>query len=101
MAIVSYTAEELKNMKSETDGERVLEMTDDDIVIDADCPNTIELLTSGRGKIVRRGRPPVAEPKEKVTIRVDASALRALRSTGRGWQTRLSNQISEWAMTVK
>jgi uncharacterized protein (DUF4415 family) len=99
MAIVSYTTEELKKMKGETDRERVLSMTDDDIMRDKDSPDTIALLASGRGKVIRRGRPPVAEPKEKVTIRVEASALRALRSTGKGWQTRLSDQISKWAMS--
>jgi uncharacterized protein (DUF4415 family) len=101
MAIVSHTTEELRKMESETDQERILAMTDDDITIDEDCPDTVALLASGRGKISRRGRPPVSEPKEKVTLRIEASVLRALRATGKGWQTRLSNQISEWTLSAK
>jgi uncharacterized protein (DUF4415 family) len=102
MPIVSHTTDELKQKKSKTDRERVLAMADDEIPFDEDSPTLSSLLAAGREvKIVRRGRPPVAEPKEKITIRVEASALRALRASGKGWQTRLSDQISEWAGTVK
>jgi len=97
MALVSYTTEELKKMKSETDWKRVLAMKDEDISSDEDSPRLSELIVKGRiTRTVRRGRPPVAEPKEKVTLRMDAAALRALRATGKGWQTRLSDQISKW-----
>jgi uncharacterized protein (DUF4415 family) len=102
MATVSYTTEELKKMKSETDWERVLAMTDDEIPRDEDSPTLSALRDAGKDvRVARRGRPFAAEPKEKITIRVEASALRALRATGKGWQTRLSNQISKWATTVK
>jgi uncharacterized protein (DUF4415 family) len=101
MAIVNYTTEELKKMKSKTDLNRVLAMTDADIIYDEDSPDLTLLIAAGKVKITRRGRPPVQQPKEKVTIRVDAAALRALRSTGKGWQTRLSNQITEWALSAK
>jgi uncharacterized protein (DUF4415 family) len=101
MAIVSYTTEELKRIKSETDAARVLAMADEDILYDEDSPDLSPLIAAGKVKIMRRGRPPVQQPKEKVTIRVDAAALRVLRSTGRGWQTRLSNQITEWALSAK
>ncbi|MDR1028097.1 MAG: BrnA antitoxin family protein [Clostridiales Family XIII bacterium] len=98
MEIVNYTTEELKEMKSETDLKRVLAMTDEDILYDEDTPNLTSLIAAGKVEISRRGRPPVQQPKEKVTIRVDAAALRALRSTGKGWQTRLSKRIAEWAL---
>jgi uncharacterized protein (DUF4415 family) len=101
MAIVSYTTEELNKMKSETDLKRVLAMADEDILYDGDSPDLSPLIAAGKVKITRRGRPPTPQPKEKMTIRVDATALRALRSTGRGWQTRLSNQIAEWALSAK
>jgi uncharacterized protein (DUF4415 family) len=100
MAIVSYTTEELRKMKSETDLKRVLAMTDEDILYDEDSPDLAPLIATGEVKITRRGRPPAQQPKEKVTIRVNAAALRALRSTGKGWQTRLSDQIAEWALSA-
>src|SRR5258708_369466 len=40
--------------------------------------------------IRRLGRPPVAHPKEKVTMRFDADIVATLRSKGKGWQTRLN-----------
>ncbi|MDR1728426.1 MAG: BrnA antitoxin family protein [Acidobacteriota bacterium] len=101
MAFVSYTTEDLKKRKSKTDWQRVVAMRDEDIAYDEDSPSLATLLASGEVKIVRRGRPPVPEPKEKVTLRVEASALRALRATGKGWQTRLSDQISKWALPAK
>jgi len=97
MAIVRYTSEELDLMEDQSDIERVLSMKDEDIPHDADSPTLSELLASGKEvRTVRMGRPPVAEPKEKVTIRVDQAALRILRASGKGWQTRLSEQISKW-----
>lgn len=44
----------------------------------------------------RRGRPPLAEPKEHVNIRLDADIVQSFRSTGAGWQTRLNNALREW-----
>jgi uncharacterized protein (DUF4415 family) len=37
-------------------------------------------------KIVRRGRPKLAEPKRLVTIRFPAQTLERLRAMGPGWQ---------------
>lgn len=37
-------------------------------------------------KIVRRGRPKLAAPKQLVTIRFPARTLERLRALGRGWQ---------------
>ncbi len=44
----------------------------------------------------KRGRPRLANPKEHVNIRLDADAVHAFRSTGRGWQTRLNNALRDW-----
>ena len=38
------------------------------------------------GKVVRRGRPKLAEPKRLVSIRFPADTLARLRATGPGWQ---------------
>ena len=40
------------------------------------------------------GRPKVAEPKEPVTIRFDAAVARHLRASGKGWQTRLNDELA-------
>lgn len=47
----------------------------------------------------KRGRPPSANPKERVNIRVDADVLNAFKSTGSGWQTRLNNALRDWLRT--
>jgi uncharacterized protein (DUF4415 family) len=44
-------------------------------------------------KIVRRGRPPLPNPKQAVKLRLDADILAAYRKTGRGWQTRINADL--------
>lgn len=46
-----------------------------------------------------RGRPRLASPKEMVSIRYDAEVLRAFRSTGEGWQTRMNEALKDWLRT--
>ena len=43
-----------------------------------------------------RGRPKLANPKESITIRLDADIVQALRSTGKGWQSRMNMILKEW-----
>lgn len=40
-----------------------------------------------------RGRPPVENPKPRVTMRLDQDVLDHCRSTGRGWQTRIDEVL--------
>ena len=47
----------------------------------------------------RRGRPRSANPKEHVNLRLDADVVRAFRSTGKGWQTRLNDALRDWLST--
>ncbi len=44
-------------------------------------------------KIIRRGRPPLAHPKQAVKLRLDADVLAAYRKTGDGWQTRINADL--------
>lgn len=44
----------------------------------------------------RRGRPPVANPKEHVNIRLDADIVRTFRQGGSGWQTRINQALRAW-----
>ncbi len=43
--------------------------------------------------VVRRGRPPLASPKQAVKLRLDADVLAAYRNTGDGWQTRINADL--------
>jgi uncharacterized protein (DUF4415 family) len=44
-------------------------------------------------KLIRRGRPPLDNPKQSVKLRLDADVLAAYRKTGAGWQTRINADL--------
>lgn len=44
-------------------------------------------------KLVKRGRPRSASPKQAVKLRLDADVLEALRASGEGWQTRVNETL--------
>jgi uncharacterized protein (DUF4415 family) len=44
-------------------------------------------------KLIRRGRPPLANPKQAVKLRLDADVLAHFRATGPGWQTRINTTL--------
>src|SRR6476469_9350143 len=44
---------------------------------------------------VRRGRPPLPNPKQAVKLRLDADVLAADRANGDGWQTRDQHRFAE------
>lgn len=45
-----------------------------------------------------RGRPRATQPKIAVSMRLDADVVEGMKSTGRGWQTRINNVMREWLM---
>ena len=47
-------------------------------------------------RLIRRGRPPLAEAKRQVTLRLDPDLLDRLRATGPGWQTRVNRALRDW-----
>ena len=47
------------------------------------------------GTLTKPGRPPSADPKRQVTVRLDGVVLDRLRSGGPGWQTRLNAILRE------
>ena len=97
MTSVKYTSEELKKMKSKTDLARVLSIKDEEILYDEDSPNIGDAIEAGTMK--RRGRPPRPDKKVPVSVRLEPDVLALLRSSGPGWQTKISNVISEWVRT--
>jgi len=42
-----------------------------------------------------KGRPRAQNPKQQITIRLDADILEAFRATGRGWHTRLNDLLKK------
>ncbi|QXP86069.1 BrnA antitoxin family protein [Methylococcus sp. Mc7] len=45
---------------------------------------------------VRRGKPPAAAPKERITIRLSRDVVDRFKTTGPGWQTRTDAALAEW-----
>jgi uncharacterized protein (DUF4415 family) len=43
-----------------------------------------------------RGRPKAAVTKTHVNIRLDADIVKAFKTTGHGWQTRINEALREW-----
>lgn len=41
------------------------------------------------------GRPPLENPKQQVTLRLDPDVLDAFRATGKGWQSRINAALRE------
>ncbi|MEW6113329.1 MAG: BrnA antitoxin family protein [Thermodesulfobacteriota bacterium] len=51
----------------------------------------------GAAQMLRpRGRPKAAMTKTHVNIRLDADVLKAFKTTGPGWQTRINEALREW-----
>ena len=67
---------------------------------DAAPPLTDEFVAKAEIKdgaqLIRRGRPPLAEAKRQVTLRLDPDLLDRLRATGPGWQTRVNKALRDW-----
>ena len=47
-------------------------------------------------RVIRRGRPPLAAPKQAVSVRLEPELLARLRAGGPGWQSRLNEAVREW-----
>ncbi|MGD9888538.1 MAG: BrnA antitoxin family protein [Halothiobacillaceae bacterium] len=45
---------------------------------------------------VRKGRPPAASTKERITIRLSPEVVGQFRATGAGWQTRIDAALKDW-----
>ena len=46
-------------------------------------------------KIVRRGRPPLAHPKQSVNLRLDIEVIEHFKASGPGWQTRINERLRQ------
>ncbi|HVA14038.1 MAG TPA: BrnA antitoxin family protein [Stellaceae bacterium] len=48
-------------------------------------------------RLIRRGRPKSAAPKEAVSLRLDPDVLQHFRATGPGWQSRINTALRKVA----
>jgi uncharacterized protein (DUF4415 family) len=49
-----------------------------------------------RGKrLVRRGRPPTANPKQLLSLRLPPEVIAGWKATGPGWQTRMADVLKK------
>jgi uncharacterized protein (DUF4415 family) len=46
-------------------------------------------------KVVRRGRPPLAHPKQSVNLRLDVEVIEYFKAGGPGWQTRINERLRQ------
>ena len=44
-------------------------------------------------KLVRRGRPPLATPKQLLSLRLPPDVISGWKATGPGWQTRMADVL--------
>ena len=47
------------------------------------------------GKLIRRGRPRLARPKQLVSLRLDQDVIEYFRRGGPGWQSRINAALRE------
>ena len=45
---------------------------------------------------VRRGRPPLEDPKVSTTIRLSKDVIERFKASGPGWQTRIDEALRDW-----
>jgi uncharacterized protein (DUF4415 family) len=52
-----------------------------------------KLIRPANGTLTKPGRPKSDNPKQQVTLRLDAEIVAHFRATGRGWQGRLNAEL--------
>ncbi len=48
------------------------------------------------GVLPKRGRPPKANPKKQLTLRLDTNIVEYFKSHGKGWQTELNEVLQNY-----
>lgn len=89
MSAKSTTIEEARR-KAHANLEAISEKEDATITADAiadpDNPLADDLIR-------RRGRPPLARPKQAIKLRLDPEVIDRFRETGPGWQSRMNEAL--------
>jgi uncharacterized protein (DUF4415 family) len=48
-----------------------------------------------RAEVKKGGRPPSANPRKQLTLRLPADVIERWKATGPGWQTRMADRLSK------
>jgi uncharacterized protein (DUF4415 family) len=72
------------------DDDDIPELTPDQL---AEMKPAREVMSAGAFRALKRGRPPVANPKRAVSLRIDPDVLEAYKATGKGWQSRINEVL--------
>lgn len=92
--ITRVTRDELQRLKDETNDARLDAMTDDDIARAVASDPTMAPIGSIDWDKASLVIPPTA--KDVITLRLDHDVLEWLRSTGKGYQTRINQVLRAW-----
>jgi len=85
-----------KVQKDTTDWSAIDALQDDDIAkAVSNDPDAAPLDAKGL-TLVRVGRPRSTNPKQSTTLRLPADVLAYFKAGGKGWQTRISDALSEY-----
>ena len=52
-----------------------------------------KVVRPAQGTLTKPGRPPSANPKRQVTLRLDPDVIEKFRATGKGWQSRINAEL--------
>ena len=52
-------------------------------------------------RVVRRGRPPLPNPKRQLSVRLDPDLIERMRALGPGWQTQMNEALRRWLDQAK
>jgi len=66
---------------------------DEDDAPDLSSPDWQKKFAKAR---VRRGRPPLEDPKVSTTIRLSKDVIEKFKASGPGWQTRIDEALRDW-----
>jgi uncharacterized protein (DUF4415 family) len=80
------SAKPKKSVRSSPDSDEVPEIT----------VEWIEGADFRKGKtLIRRGRPPLANPKQLLSLRLPPEVIAGWKATGPGWQTRMADVLKK------
>ncbi len=96
MSTAKYTAAQPKEMKSETDWQRVDAMSDETITEAAETDPNARLLDADDFKKMRCRGPQKTPLKNRVTIRLTPEVVAFFKNQGKGWQTRINEVLQNY-----
>ncbi len=96
MSTAKYTASQLKEIKSETDWQRVDAMSDETIVEAVEIDPDAKLFDADDFKKMRYRGPQKAPLKDRVTIRLTPEVVAFFKNQGKGWQTKINEILQHY-----